>query len=446
MQRRVRFTAYLVSALALVLMAPPASAQVCEDISDECRTTRLADCTDAVGESVTVQIGGPGAEDSDANGGTCAGDPATALLTFTKTSATELELSMANTSCVDSTLTAAYWNMTTTVTSLALSSTTAVSPDAVDTTWTSAYSQTDGNNDGFGFRADGFGNFDANVHNGNLTPNGGNPTEVLDGETLIHTFSLAPGFNLCDILSTLSTPPPGDRNRNAVGRFQSCGVDGNSAYIGPCTADESLLAVISDIRLNPSDRRVQVEWDTSLEIDNAGFNVLRREKLGGGPWSFVNVDFIPGAGDSVSGASYQMVDLSALNGVEYDYRIEDIDFQGKNGLSDIHKTVANPPTPDVQLLSPEYGALVALQGLVLGYDSTSSLRGGGRLQVSSSPDFSDFISANVSVRAGTREVRLNPHTLSQIGNLAAASEGVVYWRLADKRSNPVSDTFRLEVE
>jgi hypothetical protein len=467
-------TLLLLLFISLLIPLPASWAQVCDDVSDECRTTDQNACVNSIGNSVVVQIGGQGAEDSNDNGGTCGGTPATALFTFTKTTANQLRLKIENTTCETATITGAFWNLTNTITSpFSLSSVVAVAPDTVDTTWITDYSQTQTNNDGFGFRADGFGNFDANVHNGNLSPNGGNPIEILAGETLIFDLTYTGSYNLCDILTVLSTPPPGSRNRNAVGRFQACDSpasnifackDGDnhgqvcvddadcpgggscerqdSAYIGPCTPDGDLLAVIRNFRLSPGSNAVGLEWETSLEISNAGFNVLRREARGAGGWVFVNPTFIPGAGDSVSGARYSFADLTAMDGVEYQYRLEDIDFSGKNSLHAIERAVANPQDPDVRLRAPGYGEAVALEhGLKLAYDSVRIVHGTGLLQISSDPGFeaAQTISVRTPIQAGANEIKLNPRMLRQMQDLAA--DGVLYWRLAGS-----SDTFRMEVQ
>jgi hypothetical protein len=461
-------------AVSLLAFLPVASAQVCDDVSDECRTTMPDACADAIGNSVVVQIGGLGAEDNDDSGGTCGGTPATALFTFTKTAANQLQLKIENTTCDTATITAAFWNLTNTIISpFSLDSVVPLAPDVVDTVWNTGYSQTQATNDGFGFKAGGFGNFDANVHNGNLNPNGGNPIEILAGETLYFNLTYTGSYNLCDILTEISTPDPGERNRNAAGRFQACDsptsnvfackngdnhgqvcvddtdcpgggacVRQDSAYIGPCTPDDDLLAAVRNFRLSPGGNAVGLEWETSLEISNAGFNVLRREARGAGGWVFVNPTFIPGAGDSVSGARYSFVDLTARDGVEYQYRLEDIDFSGKNGLHAIERTVPNPQDPDVRLRAPGYGEAVALEhGLRLGYDSVRIMHGTGLLQISSDPGFeaSRTISARTPIQAGANEIKLNPRMLRQMQDLAA--DGVLYWRLAGS-----SDTFRMEVQ
>jgi hypothetical protein len=434
-------------AVAVAAGAPAALAQpACDDISDQCLTTDLLDCVDAVGESVTVQIGGPGAEDADDNGGTCWGIPATALITFTKSAADELQVEVKNTTCDDSTLTAVFFNISTTVTAMAEGSP-FTDPDPTVVPWNLGYSQTTGTNDGFGFKAAGFGNFDAVIYNGdNPSPTGGNPNEILSGDQITFTIDVSGGYDLCDLLAELSQPPPGEMNRSTVGRYQSCGTNGDSAFIGPCTGDDDLLAVIADLAVTPGDHRVRVDWRTSLEIDNAGFNVLRRATRNGG-WQVVNPQFLPAAGDSVTGAEYRFEDATALNGVGYDYRIEDIDFRGVNGLSPIRSAVANPADPDVRLQAPSYGATAGLdRNLRFAFEAVRVAPGIGRLQVSADPSFEGtVVEQPVSLRNGPRSVAPSPRTLAALQE-AAGSGGVLYWRVADRTGKPISNTFLMEVQ
>ena len=421
------------------------------DLSDECRTTQLDDCMELIGESVTIQIGGFGAEDSNGDGGTCEGTNATALIMFTKLSASELEIKAQNTTCGDnSVLTAIFWNITQTVTSMLLSPgyPMAVSPDTVDEPWNLGYSQTTTTNDQLGFQGLGFGHFDATLFNGsNPSPNGGTPTEILPGETLIFKIqNIVGGYNLCDFLTIWSTPPPGERNRTAVGRYQACGPDNqNSAMIGPCSEDPQLLAVISSFRLTPEDNRMGVNWRTSLEIDNAGFNVLRRAATRGG-WQRVTEELIPGQGDSVTGAEYGFVDETALNGVEYMYRIEDIEFSGRIGMSEINNAVANPPNPQVRLTKPAYGATVDLSERPR-FGFAGNGHGSVIMQISSDATFEDSntVSTRVPRRFGSSEFTLPPRTSRLAARLAVESDGIVYWRLVGRDHVPLSETFRLGV-
>ena len=93
---------------ALLVLAVPATSggdpPVCVDVSDQCMTTDFRTCT-GLTTLVQVQIGGPGAEDSNGvNGvytGTCEGTNAVALVTFTRLPANQLMVEIDNRTCDD---------------------------------------------------------------------------------------------------------------------------------------------------------------------------------------------------------------------------------------------------------------------------------------------------------------------------------------------------------
>ena len=84
---------------------PPACTPERPDVFDECQTTPEDACTDAVGASVKVQIGGSTAEDSNGDDGnytgTCEGTHAIALVTFEKLPANQVRVTIDNRTCDD---------------------------------------------------------------------------------------------------------------------------------------------------------------------------------------------------------------------------------------------------------------------------------------------------------------------------------------------------------
>jgi len=75
--------------------------------------------------------------------------------------------------------------------------------------------------------------------------------------------------------------------------------------------------------------QVTLRWETVMELDNAGFNVLRATAPDG-PWTQVNQALIAAEGDTVSGASYRFADAPGY-GVFY-YQLEDVDYYGATTL------------------------------------------------------------------------------------------------------------------
>lgn len=87
------------------------------------------------------------------------------------------------------------------------------------------------------------------------------------------------------------------------------------------------------------DGHVALTWDTSMEIDNLGFNVYRSYNKSDG-YERVNPAFIPGLGSSTQGGKYLFIDYSVENGQSYYYKIEDVENGGKKTL---HRPVTVTP-------------------------------------------------------------------------------------------------------
>ncbi|MFQ5718824.1 MAG: hypothetical protein ACE5IK_04675 [Acidobacteriota bacterium] len=439
----------------VVMMLLPGSvsrAQACAnsgniDFCAQCQSTPIEAC-DGTTTQITIQLGGIGSINNDgmSPGTLDDGTKATSLVTITKVDADTIDIGITNTTCTTATVTALFMNLTSTVTGLNLVN---ISPAPTTPDWGICYDPTSSRNDGHGFKAGGFGNFDAVISNSkpqgvcDTSPNGGNPLEILAGDTLTFWVDIAGPWNLCDFLTELSQPTPPSLLRTMAARFQS-GEQGGSGRIAPCAPGTQLFASYRFFRATGSDHRVTLDWATSLEFDNAGFNVLRRA-VPRGAWETINSEFIVGRGDSVSGAEYSFVDDAAVNGVEYIYRIEDIDFSGIDNLSSPGRAVANPRRVPVHLMSPDYGSTVRLsRGLKLGFASTR--RGGHVVQISSSPLFpaAETVAARVPLRAGSSTVRLTSRTVRMVRRLDG--DGILYWRLVDRGGSPVSETFRMEVQ
>jgi len=78
------------------------------------------------------------------------------------------------------------------------------------------------------------------------------------------------------------------------------------------------------------DGKVNLAWQTAVEIDNAGFN-LYRATASGGPYTKIN-DQLIGARGNGTGASYAFVDTPPGTGPFF-YKLEDVDY---NGVGTLH--------------------------------------------------------------------------------------------------------------
>jgi hypothetical protein len=78
---------------------------------------------------------------------------------------------------------------------------------------------------------------------------------------------------------------------------------------------------------------VVVAWDTAIEHDLVGFNILRRAE-GSDAEQTVNPVWIPALGGFADETSYRYVDRSAEPGVNYGYRIQGITTSGLSSYSE----------------------------------------------------------------------------------------------------------------
>ncbi len=83
----------------------------------------------------------------------------------------------------------------------------------------------------------------------------------------------------------------------------------------------------------PVDGGIQLDWKTSSEVDNIGFNLYRAESLDG-ERTRLNSEIIPSLvpPGSPFGAEYTYLDTSAVPGVETYYWLEDVDLYGKTSF------------------------------------------------------------------------------------------------------------------
>ncbi len=85
--------------------------------------------------------------------------------------------------------------------------------------------------------------------------------------------------------------------------------------------------------------KVLITWTTGTEIDNAGFDIYRKED-GGADLVNVNASLIPAQGTLGGGASYSFVDANVESGTKYLYYLVDIDV---NGRTTAHGPVSAAP-------------------------------------------------------------------------------------------------------
>ncbi|HDZ58432.1 MAG TPA: T9SS type A sorting domain-containing protein, partial [Ignavibacteriales bacterium] len=94
---------------------------------------------------------------------------------------------------------------------------------------------------------------------------------------------------------------------------------------------------------NVSGNKVKLKWNTATEVNNYGFDVERTSPLPppyqgggndvGGGWE--NIGFVEGHGNSNSPKEYEFVDEHIIGGSKFQYRLKQIDNDGKYEYSNI---------------------------------------------------------------------------------------------------------------
>ena len=135
-----------------------------------------------------------------------------------------------------------------------------------------------------------------------------------------------------------------------------------------CTIFAALLVScgvpqVQQVVPTPAPGVVIVEWTTESEFNLAGFNVYRSGDPAG---SFLRLNdaLIPASDDPVVRGSYTYTDTTAIAGVTYYYKLEDVELDGSS-------TMHGP----IELAAPDHtishfdvarsGALAVLVGLLL---------------------------------------------------------------------------------
>ena len=103
---------------------------------------------------------------------------------------------------------------------------------------------------------------------------------------------------------------------------------------------------------------VVVRWVTESETNNAGFNILRGEKLDG-EFTKLNTKLIAGKGTTSEKNSYDFVDTSAKPNVVYYYQIQDVSLDGD--VTTLKTTHLRGNISVVGKLTTTWGELKALQ-------------------------------------------------------------------------------------
>ncbi len=93
---------------------------------------------------------------------------------------------------------------------------------------------------------------------------------------------------------------------------------------------------LSSFQVEHTEAGIVIKWATESELNNAGFNILRREAKEG-EFKPINATLIAGAGTTGEQNTYQFVDTTAKTGIVYYYQLEDMSFAGERQTLATHR-------------------------------------------------------------------------------------------------------------
>ena len=106
--------------------------------------------------------------------------------------------------------------------------------------------------------------------------------------------------------------------------------------------DTTVIVPVELISFSASviDNHVELKWITATEINNAGFNVERKDALNK-KWEVIH--FVKGFGTSTEIRNYSFVDKEVYTG-EYSYRLKQVDYDGSYEYSNVVEVNIKLPT------------------------------------------------------------------------------------------------------
>ena len=103
--------------------------------------------------------------------------------------------------------------------------------------------------------------------------------------------------------------------------------------------DPSIPVELSNFNAVAINRNVILNWTTSTELNNSGFEILRQTQP---KENWQNIGFVPGFGTTTEHNSYSFTDEVVENGTYY-YTLKQIDFDGSFEYSNIVEVLVNQP-------------------------------------------------------------------------------------------------------
>ncbi len=114
------------------------------------------------------------------------------------------------------------------------------------------------------------------------------------------------------------------------------GVNGGRLYL----SDQPLPVELTSFSAKNNEDKVILNWETATEVNNYGFEVQRKNEKGK---SWEEIGFIAGYGTSNIPHKYTFIDNNTYGGLKFNYRLKQIDIDGKFEYSGILTVVLTTP-------------------------------------------------------------------------------------------------------
>jgi hypothetical protein len=179
------------------------------------------------------------------------------------------------------------------------------------------------------------GGFATAVTNGSLTA----PDNASAGGNGVYAYGSSPSYPLNSVggnywVDVLFSPNVYTFNVTSIKDNNGCSNSGNLQTLSLTSSvcnNNTLPVTLTNLSATPHDQSILLQWSTSSEINNAGFEVQRSKD--GATWSVLA--FVEGAGNSNSFIKYHYTDEKLSNGVRYYYRLKQIDIDKRFAYSPI---------------------------------------------------------------------------------------------------------------
>jgi len=167
---------------------------------------------------------------------------------------------------------------------------------------------------------------------------------------------------------------------------------------------------LSRFEVEANEKSITLNWATESEVNNSGFSIERSTD----GKNFSEIRFVEGVGNSSKTEEYRYQDYNINEGVNYYYRLNQIDYDGKNDYSIVRLGSVESTKSEVTIAPNPASGVVEIE-LDAKFDGTSTI---------------SILNTNgKSVREEIQEMALGRNKISlDLDNLAA---GIYYVKVAD---------------